>query len=104
MFSLDPVFDVFYAIAAVEYEKRLNSLFSLLSFANTADSDASELWMHPNDSMLIEGTLYYHIRCAIVAIAGEAIVEHWAKTGEVDTSLADRQLGEIVRERLNNNS
>lgn len=74
----------------MNYRETLDCLFSMLAQANLADSDDSSLaWQATTDASQRVG-YYGHLRNAIVAIAGEAIVEHWVATNEVDYALACR--------------
>ena len=74
----------------MNYAETLNNLFAMLAQANLADSDDNARpWQRPIDASQRAGC-YGHIRAAIVAIAGEHIVEHWDSTNEVDHSLANR--------------
>ena len=68
------------------YHDTLNSLFAILTQCNLADSDEAQSWQDGNDC----SACFSHIRSAIFHIAGEAIIDHWARTGEIDFSLADR--------------
>jgi hypothetical protein len=76
----------------MSYEQTIKNLFELLATANLADSDSDDRqsWQNPDDASQRIG-YYGHLRSAIVAIAGEEIVEDWANTGEVDMSLANRR-------------
>ena len=74
----------------MKYQDTIRTLFRQLAQANQADSNNAEAWQQPDDANQQDG-LYGHLRSAIIAIAGEAIVEHWAKTNEVDLTLANRQ-------------
>ena len=73
----------------MNYESTINALFAQLATANAADSDNSQRWQRADDANQRAG-FYGHLRAAIVAIAGEAIVEYWAATNEVDLKLANR--------------
>lgn len=78
------------------YMETLTTLFKLLEQANQADSapirdgGSRAPWQHTNDISAFDGNYYGQIRGAIVAIAGEEIIEHWADTGEVDGTKANR--------------
>lgn len=77
------------------YRETLETLFGLLHQANMADSDnpARQPWQLWHDAAQNTqwGLGYYgSIRNAVVQIAGEAIVDYWEETGEIDFSLATR--------------
>lgn len=71
------------------YHQRIEQLFGLLALANAADSDQAEPWQHIDDASQRNG-FYGHIHNAIVAIAGQRIVDYWSETNEIDLNLADR--------------
>ena len=70
------------------YHSTIETLFSVLSLANMADSDEQQCWQKSIDA---SSTMFYgDIRASIVKIAGQSIVKHWEYTGEVDCNLASR--------------
>ena len=71
----------------IVYNNTIRNLFELLRQANLADSLQKHEWQKADDAC---GDYYQAIRAAIVAIAGDHIIEHEAETGEVDPRLADR--------------
>lgn len=73
------------------YEETIRTLFAMLAQANLSDSDVIERsdWQRDNDSSYSSG-YYGDLSRALVKLAGEAIVEHWAETNEIDLSLASR--------------
>ena len=74
----------------MNYRETVETLFKLLALANLADSDSKQNWQEAGDSMNRPGKLYGELRHAIQSIAGEAIIEHWAETGELVMKLASR--------------
>jgi hypothetical protein len=74
----------------LKYTNTILTLFTLLRQANLADSLQADEWQEPHDAVSSAGRYYHCIRGAIHAIAGEAIVENEAETGEIDMSLAYR--------------
>lgn len=72
------------------YAQTIETLFALLDQANRADHEDRETWQRPRDAAQCGGH-YGFLSAAIVAIAGPAIVEHWAECGEVKLSLANRR-------------
>ena len=78
----------------MNYHETLTVLFGLLRQASLSDSREKRDWQLWEDGIQNTqwGLGYYgSIRNAIVQIAGEAIVEHWAETNEIDLSLATRE-------------
>lgn len=73
----------------MNYVETIHSLFAILSDCNMSDTDDRQPWQTVQDCRQ-RGGAYGHVREAIVALAGEAIVEDWAHTGSVDITLADR--------------
>ncbi len=71
------------------YEDTIYKLFDLLALANRADSDSRENWQQADDASQRIG-FYGSIHEAIVKIAGEQIVDHWSKCGDVRITLANR--------------
>jgi len=71
------------------YEEVIKNLFSVLAVCNAADSRERQTWQHYDDSSQRFGA-YGDIRKAIIKLAGEEIVDHWADTNEIDMSLASR--------------
>lgn len=73
----------------MNYVETIHSLFAILHDCNMGDTDQRQPWQIAGDCIQ-RGGAYGHVRNAIVALAGEAIVEDWAHTGSVDITLADR--------------
>ena len=74
----------------MNYVETIRNLFAILADCNTADCDEQrQSWQVAGDSSQRHGA-YGHVRAAIVALAGESIVAHWADSGEIDITLADR--------------
>ena len=73
----------------MNYVETIHSLFAILHDCNMGDTDERQPWQIAGDCIQ-RGGAYGHVRNAIVALAGEAIVEDWAHTGSVDITLADR--------------
>ena len=74
----------------MDYRTTIETLFGLLSQANAGDCvECREEWQRADDASQRSG-LYGHLRNAIVAIAGEEIVEYWAETNELIFALANR--------------
>ena len=73
---------------ANDYYNTVFRLFELLKEANKADSDDSKDWQRPFDTS--SGLYYGHLQSAIIEIAGQAVVDRWSETGEIDVSLFDR--------------
>ena len=72
------------------YHTMINQLFALLSLLNTADSDVKgEPWLVCDDSSQRVGA-YGDVNKALVKLAGQAIVDYWCETNEVDLTLAIR--------------
>ena len=70
------------------YHETITSLFNLLIQANLADSELKEKWQKGFDA---SSTSYYgHIEKAIVSIAGNAILDFYNESNELDLSLASR--------------
>lgn len=73
----------------MNYVNTLSCLFAILQDCNASDTDERQPWQDAKDCRQ-RGGAYGHVREAIVALAGETIVEHWAETGDFDLTLADR--------------
>jgi hypothetical protein len=72
------------------YHQMINQLFALLALLNTSDSDDKGAdWLRVEDSSQRVGA-YGDVNNALVKLAGQAIVDHWAETNEVDLTLANR--------------
>jgi hypothetical protein len=71
------------------YEQTIRNLFRILHQCNAADGHNAADWQHPMDASSSTGA-YGHIRKAIEALAGEDVIDHCAKTGELDPTLCDR--------------
>lgn len=83
------------------YITTILDLFRLLTLANESDQITKKEWQLPwdaNERPNALGTLRFFgsIKSAIVAIAGEKIVDHWAETNEVDINLANRMKEEVL--------
>ena len=73
-----------------KYHDTINSLFNLLAIANAAETNVAYTWQTPSDAG--SRSYYGSIRKAITDIAGEEIVAHWTECGEIDFTLASRNL------------
>ena len=79
-----------------DYHSTILDLFGLLSLANAADAGHLAGWPRPADARQYGG-FRSHIRDAIIAIAGEAIVDEWADSGDIDLDLASRSHSPAAR-------
>lgn len=74
----------------MNYVETIRSLFAILADCNASDCvEQRQPWQRADDASQRCGA-YGHIRAAIIALAGETIVEDWAECGEVDITLANR--------------
>ena len=74
----------------MSYYEMITQLFTLLALLNTSDSDdKGATWLRVEDSSQVLGA-YGDVNKAIVKLAGQAIVDHWCNTNEVDLTLANR--------------
>ena len=73
----------------MSYEKTIACLFQILADCNRGDSDVAQSWQRSIDASQRHGA-YGCVRAAIVALAGEAIVEYWGQSNEIVFELADR--------------
>lgn len=74
------------------YEQTVFMLFKLLSQAIHADSFLAYNWQEERDAK----EYAEHLKKALIAIAGEAIVNHFLSTFRVDMTLATRYNGPAV--------
>lgn len=75
----------------MKYKEVVETLFKLLAVANAADADDAADWQAPKDANQRDG-LFGDIHKAILRIAGNDVLDHWAASGEVEMRLCRRTL------------
>lgn len=73
------------------YKEVVETLFKLLAVANAADSHEAVSWQSPEDANERDGW-YGDICKAILRIAGQNVLNHWAEYNDVNMRLCFRTL------------
>lgn len=80
------------------YNETLETLFSLMTEANAADSDQKAPWQDPYDAD--QRGYFGELADAVRRLGGDEIYDHWVETSEIDLIRATRNTRERVDKML----